>query len=578
VKQNNWQLNLVFNSFIFFTFIIFACLTLDSSASPQMPHFGPQSNSSASAKAYRTDSFARIYDNRNRHKQPQDLQLAVLLADLHGLPVSVYPELTAQNLDQNLANLRRAREQRENLQRTAQEQACKQAIVLKLVRDYNHRLNNLPRQVNSSSRQPVQANLTEFYQAKITEQFCNAKFDNLEQQWLYTQQLDVVCELADRKIFPKNIVGLQDFSDTVLETVALAHQANCKNLINLTKSLNNLAQDFLALGKGLVQGGYNFVGNIVNAGSNLIVHPINTTKAVTNNVANLTKNVAIGLFKILIILADSTDEHNPEGLRPYILAAQDYGHEHYQQFRNYVETVPRIQKFEQIGELISEQTLSITANFLTGKAISVISDSVIAANIAANLHQAVKVKKQADKAKPGKVTWLNKFGAPGKDVARAFGLVVAEEYELAELNGLIVSFKNGPANNNTTLFKHVDEYFQHNKSGKKVKKSRPKVAVEIAPESTVIAVTKQELLNEVNQSSVAIFKDGYYEVNGFKFTEYYYNRAWDTGRGAPSLVAKEILQSAPSITTYLKKNGFFRYETKNWEMVYNPITKEIWHI
>jgi hypothetical protein len=164
----------------------------------------------------------------------------------------------------------------------------------------------------------------------------------------------------------------------------------------------------------------------------------------------------------------------------------------------------------------------------------------------------------------------------GQDVARTLGLAAAEEYELAELNGLVMSFKNSPANNQT-LFNQADEYFKHNKSGKKVKKSKPRAAVEIAPESTVGTVTKQELLNEVNQSSVAIFKDGYYEVNGFKFTEYYYNRAWETGRGSPSLAAKTILDNNPIILPD-RVSGFFRYELGNWEMVYNPITKEIHHI
>jgi hypothetical protein len=45
----------------------------------------------------------------------------------------------------------------------------------------------------------------------------------------------------------------------------------------------------------------------------------------------------------------------------------------------------------------------------------------------------------------------------------------------------------------------------------------------------------------VNQSSKAILKDGYYEVNGFKFSKYYYIKLWNTGRGAATLVAKEAL-------------------------------------
>lgn len=81
----------------------------------------------------------------------------------------------------------------------------------------------------------------------------------------------------------------------------------------------------------------------------------------------------------------------------------------------------------------------------------------------------------------------------------------------------------------------------------------------------------------INQTSTAIFKNGYYEVNGFKFTEYYYERVWNTGRGGPSLVAKEILDNATHVVTD-KRPGFFRYEYGGWELVYNPQTKEIWHV
>ena len=99
---------------------------------------------------------------------------------------------------------------------------------------------------------------------------------------------------------------------------------------------------------------------------------------------------------------------------------------------------------------------------------------------------------------------------------------------------------------------------------------------------------------EINQTSQAILKDGYYEVNGVKFTEYYYNRLWNNGREAPSLTTKKILQSADSITLDMKKPGFLKYktanselmynpvtkkcETANWELTYNPATKEVWHL
>jgi hypothetical protein len=87
-----------------------------------------------------------------------------------------------------------------------------------------------------------------------------------------------------------------------------------------------------------------------------------------------------------------------------------------------------------------------------------------------------------------------------------------------------------------------------------------------------------ELGDSVNKTSQAILKNGYYEVNGFRFSEYYYSRLWQNGRGAPSLLAKEILCEAKSITVDKIKDGFFRYECGNWEMIYNPTTKEVWHL
>jgi hypothetical protein len=52
----------------------------------------------------------------------------------------------------------------------------------------------------------------------------------------------------------------------------------------------------------------------------------------------------------------------------------------------------------------------------------------------------------------------------------------------------------------------------------------------------------------VNQAQEAILKNGYYEVNGFKFTEKYYNKLWGHGgRPAPSLAAKNILENATNI-------------------------------
>jgi RHS repeat-associated protein len=73
--------------------------------------------------------------------------------------------------------------------------------------------------------------------------------------------------------------------------------------------------------------------------------------------------------------------------------------------------------------------------------------------------------------------------------------------------------------------------------------------------------------------------DGFYQVEGslFKFSEYYYNKLWFTGRGAPFLQAEEVLNTLKKIEPD-RMAGFNRYTNNAFEMVYNPTTKEVWHI
>lgn len=85
-------------------------------------------------------------------------------------------------------------------------------------------------------------------------------------------------------------------------------------------------------------------------------------------------------------------------------------------------------------------------------------------------------------------------------------------------------------------------------------------------------------VEEVNQCPISIFKNGYHEVNGFKFTDYYYNRLWKNGRGGATFRAKEILENATKITPDPRYIGFFIYIFDGWEMAYNPIIKEVSHI
>jgi len=95
-------------------------------------------------------------------------------------------------------------------------------------------------------------------------------------------------------------------------------------------------------------------------------------------------------------------------------------------------------------------------------------------------------------------------------------------------------------------------------------------------DSKVIA---SELMQNVNESSVAIRNNGYYEVNGFKFSEYYYDRLWDTGRSCPGFRAESILKGATSIVPdpqgYV---GFYKYIHNGWEMIFNPTTRVVSHL
>ncbi len=122
-----------------------------------------------------------------------------------------------------------------------------------------------------------------------------------------------------------------------------------------------------------------------------------------------------------------------------------------------------------------------------------------------------------------------------------------------------------------------------NDPNKKLKKAAAtgmaaKAANEINKHKNKLATATDTTSTIVHQGSEAILKNGYYEVNGFKFTERYYNYLWKSGRKAPSLAAKAVLENAKTITPDIEKTGFFKYLANGWEMVYNPITKEIWHL
>lgn len=86
----------------------------------------------------------------------------------------------------------------------------------------------------------------------------------------------------------------------------------------------------------------------------------------------------------------------------------------------------------------------------------------------------------------------------------------------------------------------------------------------------------------VNTTTTAILKNWYFEVNWFKFTEYYYNKLWNSWRKAPSLIANEVLEWAiKNWTVSLDPKGYnwyYKYIYEGWEMIYNPTTKMVSHL
>jgi hypothetical protein len=96
--------------------------------------------------------------------------------------------------------------------------------------------------------------------------------------------------------------------------------------------------------------------------------------------------------------------------------------------------------------------------------------------------------------------------------------------------------------------------------------------------SGLLKLADNSIFLKIYNGSEAILKNGFYEVNGFKFSKYYYEKLWSTGRGAPGLIAKEVVKGAKNPIPDTLKKGFLKYEFGNWEMVYNPKTKEVWHL
>lgn len=179
------------------------------------------------------------------------------------------------------------------------------------------------------------------------------------------------------------------------------------------------------------------------------------------------------------------------------------------------------------------------------------------------------------------------------------GLKYVQRDQIADLTGLIaadLTFNLG-AGKAISFVKEIGVINKANRAVCKMAKSLEKALCTqaehqlITPEGIVINCTRgvkneissaskipKSLQQDIHKGCEAVLKNGYYEVNGFKFTQYYYEKLWASGRQAPSVVAQQILDEAKIVIPDLKRAGFMRYEIDGWEMVYNPMTKEVWHL
>jgi filamentous hemagglutinin len=74
--------------------------------------------------------------------------------------------------------------------------------------------------------------------------------------------------------------------------------------------------------------------------------------------------------------------------------------------------------------------------------------------------------------------------------------------------------------------------------------------------------------------------DGVVIKYGFRFAKEYHDKLYETGRGAPGLIAREVLEACgkQGVPDPRGLPGFFKYIGGGWEMVFNPTTGEVIHL
>jgi hypothetical protein len=111
--------------------------------------------------------------------------------------------------------------------------------------------------------------------------------------------------------------------------------------------------------------------------------------------------------------------------------------------------------------------------------------------------------------------------------------------------------------------------------------------VENANAKTALKAFEAELMQQpfdqvnhiIKDNISGALKETYYEVNGFKFTQFYYDTLWNNGRRCPGFRAESVLRGATTIMPDPRGyEGFFKYIHNDWEMIFNPSTKVVAHL
>jgi RHS repeat-associated protein len=102
--------------------------------------------------------------------------------------------------------------------------------------------------------------------------------------------------------------------------------------------------------------------------------------------------------------------------------------------------------------------------------------------------------------------------------------------------------------------------------------------IDLIPMAVVGAIREAKAAEQCLAREINLV-DGFYRAkdSAFKFSKYYYEKLWNTGRGAPFVQAQEIVDTATTVIPD-RMAGYYRFENGSMEMIYNPETHDVWHI